>query len=82
MLASYIKDMKCLASLDELSQICDGLTPAAIFEVVKKAAVRAVRRTGSSGLAEISGLDFRAAVDELNSARGTKDSRVRPFPAN
>ena len=78
MLASYVRNMRCLVSLDEITQLCDGLTPAAMFEVVKKGAVRALRRSPANP--EVSALDFRAALEEHNAARGTKDSRVRPFP--
>lgn len=81
-LASYIRDMKVSVGLEELSNMCDGLTPAAMFEVVKKAAVRAVRRAGTSGVPELGTLDFRAALEELNNARTGKDSRVRPFPVS
>lgn len=78
-LASYVRDMNCLVSVDDLVQMCDGLTPAQLFEVVKKAALRAVRRSGSAA-PEVSALDFRAAVEDLGGKAASKSATIRPFP--
>ena len=83
-LATAVRDMRLLMPLDDLVKLSDGLTAAQLIELVKKSAIRALRRAPAEGAPEVSALDVRAAFEELtagsDAARGVKDSRVRPFP--